>query len=236
MISVALPRHLCVQVSKMIKNYVIPWYLGIFFILFFPFRALGSEILLDNYQGGLSPKWEEKSFKGKTLYEVTQEDNLRCIKATSRSSASGLFYKIDYDTKKYPILTWRWKIDHILLKGDALKKEGDDYAARIYVVFPSLIFWKTRAINYIWANKLPLGKAVPNRFTKNAVMIAVQSGSSRAGQWIEERRNVFDDFRMHFGKDPPRVGAISIMTDTDNTGEEAIAWYGPIRILSLSDP
>ena len=46
---------------------------------------------------------------------------------------------------------------------------------------------------------------------------------------------MFDDFRIHFGKEPPRVGAISIMTDTDNTGEQAVAWYGPIRILSLSD-
>lgn len=122
------------------------------------------------------------------------------------------------------------------MKGNALKKDGDDYAARIYVVFPSLMFWKTRAINYIWANKLPRGKAVTSPFTKNSIMIAVESGESKTGRWIEERRNVFEDFRMHFGQDPPRVGAISIMTDTENTGEEAIAWYGPIRILSLSRP
>jgi hypothetical protein len=28
------------------------------------------------------------------------------------------------------------------------------------------------------------------------------------------------------------VGAVAIMTDTDNTGEKAVAWYGPIQILS----
>lgn len=209
----------------------ISWYSGILLILFFPLRAFAAGILLDNYQGGLSLKWEKKSFKGKTLYEVTQEDNLWCIKATSHSSASGLYYKINYDTKNYPILNWRWKVDHILLKGDALKKEGDDYAARIYVLFPSLLFWRTRAINYIWANKLPRGKAVPNPFTANAIMIAVESGSTHTGKWIEERRNVFEDFRRYFGKNLPRVRAIAIMTDTDNTREEAVAWYGPIRIL-----
>ena len=218
------------------RKYLFICYLGLFIISFFSLKVFAAEILLDNYQGGLSPKWEEKSFKGETLYEVTQEDNLRCIKATSHLSASGLSYKINYDTKNYPILNWRWKVDHILLKGNALKKDGDDYAARIYVVFPSLMFWKTRAINYIWANKLPRGKAVTSPFTKNSIMIAVESGESKTGQWVEERRNVFEDFRMHFGQDPPRVGAISIMTDTDNTGEEAIAWYGPIRILSLSSP
>jgi len=215
------------------RKHIIICYLGLFIILFFSLKVLAAEILLDNYQGGLSPKWEEKSFKGETLYEVTQEDTLRCIKATSHSSASGLYYKINYDTKKYPILTWRWKVNHVLSNGNALKKEGDDYAARIYVVFPSILFWKTKAINYIWANKLPRGTAVANPYSSNSIMIAVESGESKTGQWIEERRNVFEDFRMHFGKDPPRVGAISIMTDTDNTGEEAIAWYGPIRILSF---
>ena len=218
------------------RKHIIACYFGVLLISFFSLKAFAAEILLDNYQGGLSPKWEKKTFKGETLYEVTQEDTLRCIKATSHSSASGLYYKINYDTKKYPILTWRWKVHHVLSNGNALKKEGDDYAARIYVVFPSILFWKTKAINYIWANKLPRGTAVANPYSSNSIMIAVESGESKTGLWIEERRNVFEDFRMHFGQDPPRVGAISIMTDTDNTGEEAIAWYGPIRILSLSSP
>jgi len=207
--------------------------LGIVIFLFisFPIIAFASEIVIDDYQGGLSPKWEDKSFKGKTTYFVTREDNQLCIKATSHSSASGLYYKIDYDPKEYPILTWRWKIDHIISKGNALTKEGDDYAARIYIVFPSLIFWKTKAINYIWANRLPLGKMVPNPYTSNALMIAVESGSKHAGQWMEERRNIFEDYCRYFGQEPPRAGAIAIMTDTDNTGETATAWYGPIRIL-----
>jgi hypothetical protein len=88
------------------------------------------------------------------------------------------------------------------------------------------------ALNYIWANKLPIGRAVPNPFTANAMMIAVQSGPSLSGKWVEETRNVFDDYRRYFGTDPPRAGGIAIMTDTNNTGEEAAAWYGPIRILS----
>ena len=220
--------------SEVMRKYFIICYLGLFIISLFSLKAFAGEILLDNYQGGLSPKWEKKSFKGETLYEVTQEDTLRCIKATSDSSASGLSYKINYDTNNYPILNWRWKVHHVLSNGNALKKEGDDYAARIYVVFPSLVFWKTRTINYIWANKLPPGKAVTSPFTKNSIMIAVESGESKTGRWIEEKRNVFEDFRKHFRQDPPRVGAIAIMTDTDNTGEKAVAWYGPIRILCAS--
>ena len=195
--------------------------------------SLGAEeILIDEYEDGLSHKWEEKSFRGRTKYEVTREDNVLCVKATSTASASALYYKIKYDPKDYPILNWHWKVGGVLSKGNALYKNGDDYAARVYVVFPSLAFWRTKALNYIWANTLPQGDAVPNPFTSNVVMIAVESGPEQTGQWVEERRNILSDYRKFFGTDSLEVGAIAIMTDTDNTGGEAIAWYGPIRILS----
>lgn len=187
-------------------------------------------ILLDDYREGLGLRWEEKSFSGRTSYTVTTEDGVRCILAESRASASALIYKIEYDPQTYPFLHWRWKVEHVLSKGDERTKEGDDYGARVYVVFPSFLFWKTRALNYIWGNKLPKGEGVPNPFTANAVMIAVRSGSGETGKWIEERRNILEDFRRFFGEDPPKAGAVAIMTDTDNTGEAARAWYGPIWI------
>ena len=193
--------------------------------------ALASDLLLDDYRQGISKNWKEKSFKGLTRYEVVQEDGRRCIKATSDASASALYYEIDFDPREYPFLAWRWKVNNILAKGDELKKEGDDYAARVYVVFPSALFWRTKAINYIWANKLTAGQAIPNPFTSNACMIAVQSGPTHVGQWLEEKRNLLEDYRKCFGEDPPKAGAVAIMTDTDNTGEKAIAWYGPIRLL-----
>jgi hypothetical protein len=63
------------------------------------------------------------------------------------------------------------------------------------------------------------------------MMIAVESGSDQTGRWVVEKRNVLEDYRRFFGSDPPKAGAVAIMTDTDNTGEEAVAYYGPIRIL-----
>jgi hypothetical protein len=193
--------------------------------------ALASDLLLDDYLQGISKNWKEKSFRGLTHYEVVEEDGQRCIKATSNASASALYFEIDFDPKEYPFLTWRWKVSNILAKGDELKKEGDDYAARVYVVFPSALFWRTKAVNYIWANKLPVGQAVPNPFTSNACMIAVRSGPDHVGQWLDEKRNLLEDYRKCFGEEPPKAGAVAIMTDTDNTVEQAVAWYGPIRLL-----
>lgn len=198
--------------------------------------AQAREIVIDDFADGLDAHWQTKSFAGSTQYTQDQEDNQSCIKAVSRAAASGLYYEIEYEPSAYPILSWSWKVEQILPLGDARRKAGDDYAARLYVVFPSFFFWQTRALNYIWANKLPRGSAVPNPFTDKAIMVAVESGPGRTGQWVQEQRNIYEDYKRYFGEEPPEVGAIAIMTDTDNTGGEARACYGPIRISEVPLP
>jgi hypothetical protein len=61
-------------------------------------------------------------------------------------------------------------------------------------------------------------------------MVAVESGQANAGAWLAERRNVYEDFKKLFGEEPPPAGGIAVMTDTDNTGESAVAYYDDIRI------
>lgn len=176
--------------------------------------------------------WQPKSFKGETEYRIVEDDGVKVLQASSRAAASGLVYETAYDPQRYPVLTWRWKIDHVLAKGDSRTKAGDDYAARIYVVFPHWFFPKTRTLNYIWSNRLPKESLQPNAYTANAMMIAVESGPDQAGQWVTVTRDVVADYRRAFGEDPPEVGAIAIMTDTDNTGEAATAWYGDVMATS----
>ena len=194
--------------------------------------ARGESLILDNFEQGLAPGWEEKSFQGHTVYTVVTEGTGKMLRAQSSNAASGLIFKKQYDLKRYPRLAWRWKVDNILLKGDERSKSGDDYAARVYVIFPHWFAPKTRSINYIWANKLPTGEFVPNPFFGNAVMLAVQSGPDRVGEWISEERDVAADYRRIFGEEPPLAGAVAIMTDTDNTGEAAVAYYDDLRLLT----
>jgi len=173
--------------------------------------------------------WAPKSFKGQTDYRIVEDVEKKVLQAKSHAAASGLVFETEYDPTEYPVLSWRWKIAHVLTKGDSRTRAGDDYAARIYVIFPHWFFPKTKTLNYIWANRLPEGSIQPNAFTGNAMMIAVQSGNEKAGQWMTVQRNIFDDYRRAFGENPPSVGAIAIMTDTDQTGESAIAWYSDIE-------
>ncbi len=175
--------------------------------------------------------WKIKSFEGQTEYSLVTEGSTQVLRAESNAAASGLVYEKEYDPFEYPVLTWRWKVDNIIAKGDGRTKAGDDYAARVYVVFPHWFFPKTRTINYIWANRLEAETITPNAYTGNAMMIAVESGADKVGQWVTVKRNIVEDYRKAFGEDPPKVGAIAIMTDTDNTGESATAWYGDIAAL-----
>jgi hypothetical protein len=119
----------------------------------------------------------------------------------------------------------------VLPLGDGRRKEGDDYAARIYVVFPAFFFWNTRSLSYVWANRVPVGEMWPNAFAGKAVtMIAVDSGGAKAGQWVGHRRDVRADFRRVYGEDPPALGAVAVMTDSDNTRGRAVAYYGDISL------
>ena len=174
--------------------------------------------------------WEVKEFEGLTRYRLVEEEGRRVLLAEADGSASGLVKKIAFDPAEYRYLRWRWKIENTIAQGDERTKAGDDYAARVYVIFPGRFFWQTQALNYIWGNRLPAEGFVANAFTANAMLLAVRSGADQAGQWLEESRDLIADYRRVFGSDPPRAGAVAIMTDTDNTGGRARAWYGDISL------
>jgi hypothetical protein len=61
-------------------------------------------------------------------------------------------------------------------------------------------------------------------------MIVIRSGNKHAGKWMYEKRNIIEDYRRAFGEEPGKITGIAIMTDTDNTGESASAWYGDIKL------
>lgn len=173
--------------------------------------------------------WQEKRFEGMTDYRLVNKDNRTVLRARSEGAASGRFKEVTIDLDKTPVLHWSWRVDNLLEGVDERSKAGDDYPARVYVVFSGgLFFWRTRAINYVWSSNQPEGTRWPNAFTGNAQMVAVASGPERLGQWVSEQRNVAEDYRRLFGEEPGSVDAVAIMTDTDNSGQSATAWYGDI--------
>ena len=177
---------------------------------------------------GLPKGWQPFTFrkiKSHTQYRVVQDGGRFVVRAEARAAASMLYKKVHVSTKTHPTLRWSWKIENLLKRGDPTQKSGDDYPARVYVTFQD-----RTAINYLWESRFPKGRVVPNPYTDDVQMFIVESGPEHLGKWVTETRNLHDDYKQAFGREPPALLAISLMTDTDNTGESAIAYYADITL------
>ena len=197
------------------------------------------------------PGWKPLTFEKiptHTQYTLVKDEDQVVVKAVSRQSSSGMTREVTIDPKQYPVIQWRWKVENILQSGDVTKKSGDDYPARLYITFEydknrvglferakyetaKLLYGQyppIGAITYIWESKSPIGTMIPNPYTDQVIMIVIESGESKLNEWVTEERNVYKDYVKAFGEDPPNISGIAIMTDTDNTKEQAVAFYGDI--------
>jgi hypothetical protein len=174
--------------------------------------------------------WQRESFQGETAYEMNGE----ALRARCSNSASGLFLRQTIDLRVTPVIEWSWRVDAVFDGAvDETTKAGDDFAARLYVVRENTVLvWRTRALNYVWASAMPPGSTWPNPFASQAHMLALRSGAPPApGQWVTERRNIREDFRRYHGREVEIIDAVAIMTDCDNRHASAEAWYGTVRFL-----
>tara|TARA_R110001606_G_scaffold348746_1_gene498458 strand:- start:100217 stop:100891 length:675 start_codon:yes stop_codon:yes gene_type:complete len=205
---------------------------------------------IDNLSNGTWMPLTFKNISKHTDYQLVVEEGRTVVHASTENSASLLVTKTNVKPDERLKLDWCWKVSNVFESGDALSKSGDDYPARIYIAFAfdakSATFMEKlkynaantftedtlpgSALNYIWANKLPVGQIVTNPYSEQTKMIAVQSGKAKLGQWECNSRDLISDYKIAFGHSPPPIIAIGIMSDSDNTGESAEAWYGDIRI------
>jgi len=198
--------------------------------------------------------WEPLKFskiENMCTYTLDLQTDEECyVRAFSSNSASGMIWKGEFDVYEHPMIRWRWKVSNVYIKGNALQKAGDDYPMRIYVMFK----YDTKdphvkkkfkyglakflhgeyppyaSLNYIWANREHQQRYIPNPFAKEVMMIPLRSGSELAGQWLEEERNILEDYRQAFGEDPPAKASLAFMNDSDNTGESSESWIDWIEI------
>lgn len=189
--------------------------------------ATGQRAVVGAFVPGSLDDWQTKSFKGYTDYTLIGSGPDRVLKASCQDTASAIALRVNVDLTKTPILHWSWRVDHVHPGLNGTMKQGDDYAARVYVIHDGgWFFWQTGAVNYVWANGKPVGSHWPNAFTDKAMMVAVQSGPpEQPGQWVQESRNVRVDFRKFYGLELKTLDGIAIMTDCDNSGLPAVAWY-----------
>lgn len=202
---------------------------------------------------GLPKGWQILRFQNvvkATDYSVEADGEGTALKAVSQASASGIYTEVDLDASEFPMIAWDWKVSNLIAKGDATTKNGDDFPARVIVAFhydpDQASFFKRMkyelvrliygryppgsALLYVWDNRLPVGTMLDNANVSWAKMVILESGPSKVAQWVSERRNVSEDYAKAFGSNPPRLRFIGIMTDTDDTGEQATAYYRRLKL------
>jgi hypothetical protein len=155
------------------------------------------------------------------------------IKAESLGSRSSLFKEVGEKGKNLPILSWGWKVSNVVRSAIETKRDRFDAAARVMIVFGKERGFRTikggepsgLKIEYIWASRLAKGHVFDHPGEKNCKVFVLESGESKAGQWVYEQRSIHKDFKTAFGTDPGEVLAIGIETDTDHSNERVTAYY-----------
>jgi len=201
--------------------------------------------------------WEVISYfrRAQNKLSLSKEGKRTVLRVKSIGSASGVLKRFEIDLKKFPVLVWRWKINRVVGMAIESRKDRNDSAARVRVIFgkaapkplngpPEILkLFKSFGIqmegkeprgfkiDYIWGNNVPKGEIIDYPGSKNHKMVVVESGNKRANQWVWEKRNLIEDFQGFFRRSPPALIGIVVLTDTDQTNEGVIAHYGSIIMM-----
>ena len=144
---------------------------------------------------------------------------------------------------------------HVVKSANMTKRQGDDYAARVYLAFSlpketltladkaALAIARSifgshvpdAAINYVWDNIHPIGTRAPNAYTSRAQMVVLRTGNSDSGKWMAERVNVLDDLHRSFGTLRGKLKLLAIASDSDNTKEKARAGFAEIAFVKSEE-
>lgn len=203
--------------------------------------ASAAEFLVDDFSknkaGEMPKQWHSRGKKPEQVYAIASEDGNQFLQADSRGKDVWLGVEVKelnadkkLDPKDYPYLSWRWRVNQLPEGADERQKKLQDSAAAVYVVFPGLP--PPRTIKYVWSSSVPEGSVLPSPYTARTQIIVLHSGSAKAGQWITEKVNYYEDYRRLFKEDPSKVRGVSILSDGDATKSRSAADYDDIKFLT----
>ena len=198
--------------------------------------------------------WEPYQFKKvprQTIYDVVIENGAPALRARSESAASAVRRRVGIDPSRYPCIEWEWKIDHPIEGANCLSKEGDDCAARLMILyrydpasasFPERVKFNaakslegeyppSAMLVYAWTEEEDRGQILTSPYSDRVKLIPLERGAMRAGAWVTERRNHFEDFELAFGRVPPEIEWVAFLVDTDDTKSKDTAWLKALRFL-----
>jgi hypothetical protein len=204
-----------------------------------------------------SDDWRPLVFRGianRTRYTLEFFEGMEVAKATSNCGASGLVLRLDaIRLDQTPLLSWRWRVDRGLDLLEEQTKAGDDFAARVYIMFEfdksrTSIFQRLRhrvakllygeeipgsTLTFVWTSRLPAGTVWDNPFESSAKMIALAQGEKQG--WRRETVDVVARYRELFRSPVPPPLGLAIMSDSDNSCQRTEARFADFKFLNPSE-
>lgn len=196
--------------------------------------------------------WQPVRLPGKqaTEFVLQRQASRTVVEANAQSSASMLRQTLRVAPDKLGTLQFSWHVPALIAGADVGQRESDDSPARLVLAFEgdrSKFSAKNAMLNeltlalmgepmpyatlmYIWCNKRPIGTVVHNPRTDRVRKLVVASGPNQLNQWLSFQRDIRADFEAAFGEAPGALLGIGVMTDSDNTQSNAMAWYGDIAL------
>ena len=164
--------------------------------------------------------------KNKTIYSLESNERGNFLKAVANNAASGLGKEVKIDLNKTPFINITWKIEKDLPGIKENTKKGHDFAARVFVIKKTgATLLSNRAINYVFSSNQEVGFNSPSPYTKKSIDNVLASSKNNLNQWVTVKANVKEDFKKFHGLDVDELDGLAIMSDTDNSKMEAIAYY-----------
>lgn len=204
-------------------------YLLIFLCLALSAHAADRVVIADfsgGAEAGVPKGWQVKEKTGKADLAVVQDEGRSALRLRSAVTSFSVQKEIDLDLKQYPVLAWKWKVTKLPKGGDFRRSKTDDQAAQLFIAFS-----KTRAIVYIWDTTAPQGlteDSSPVPFMHVHVVV-VRSGTAELGRWTTEARNVYEDYKLFFGAEPPAVVGVRLQINSQHTASSAESFFADVE-------
>lgn len=181
-----------------------------------------------NRDGDSKPATYLPAEKAKYRYQVQVEDGNRFLRYGGRDARHlNLPLKNSKHINIYetPVLSWRWRAWHLPEGANEDKNSKNDTALSVYVVFKisGFIIRRPETIRYTWSTSLAKGSVLNKGKQK---IVVLESGEDKLGEWLQFERNIVQDYRDFFGKEPPaRPIALLILSDANSTKTSAQGDY-----------
>ncbi len=172
-----------------------------------PPASIVLEDFLAKEQDGFPSNWahenQRSEAKGRDAYKVQSENGTMYLAA--KDAGQRIKKKnIDWDPKAYPILTWRWRLHKAPSDSEPI--------AVIYASLDTDLMFIPVFTKYVWSATKSEGMLTEGGMFSGSEIV-VQGGTQPIGEWVEERVNVYEDFkRIHQHEPAPKAWGISILT------------------------